>query len=141
MSYDQDFYAWTFHNATLLRQHRWQELDIDKIAEELESMGRSEKRELGHRLALLLMHLLKWQFQPNRQSHSWLYTIKDQRRAIRRLLKDSPSLQHQLDLIFNEAYEDSILMAVKETGMKESAFPVAVPYTLEQALDDEFYPQ
>lgn len=141
MNYDQDFYAWTFHNATLLRQGRWHELDAVQIAEELESMGRSERRELGHRLAQLLMHLLKWQFQPNRQSNSWLYTIKEQRRAIRRLLRDSPSLQAQIEVILPESYEDSVLMAVKQTGMKENVFPITIPYTLAQLLDDGFLPQ
>ncbi|MBF0551328.1 MAG: DUF29 domain-containing protein, partial [Deltaproteobacteria bacterium] len=92
-SYDRDFYAWTMNNAELIRQGRFSEIDIEHLAEELEGMGRSEKRALISRLAVLLAHLLKWTFHPGLRCTSWKYTIKEQRRRVLALLKDSPSLQ------------------------------------------------
>ena len=80
--YDKDFYQWTLYNAELLRQGKITEIDIQNIAEELESMGKSQKRELISRLAVLIMHLLKWQYQPEKRSHSWIETINEQRRQI-----------------------------------------------------------
>lgn len=77
--YEKDFYAWAIHNAKMLRERRLSEIDIENIAEEIESLGKSEKRELLNRLAVLLAHLLKWKFQPAKQSNSWKFTIKEQR--------------------------------------------------------------
>lgn len=76
--YHTDFHAWANQQATLLREGRLQAADIEHIAEEIESMGRSEKRELFSRLVILMMHLLKWQYQPMRRGHSWQATIKIQ---------------------------------------------------------------
>lgn len=139
--YESDFYAWAMKNAELIRQGRLAEVDAEHIAEELESMGRSERRELVSRLAVLLAHLLKWQHQPEKRGHSWRYTIKEQRRAVERLLQDSPSLRAGLQGYLEEAHEDAILEAARDTGLDETAFPVTCPFTLEQALDSEFWPQ
>ena len=106
IGYEQDFYAWTFHNASLLREGKFSEIDIENIAEELESMGRRDKRVLESRLSVLLMHLLKWQFQPMRRSNSWKLTIKKQRLSILRLLKESPRLKYNIAEVLEEAYED-----------------------------------
>lgn len=139
--YDQDFYAWALRNADLLRQGKLSEIDAANIAEELESMGRSERRALVNRLAVLLAHLLKWRCQPGLRCNSWKYTIKEQRRKVCALLEDSPSLRHELHARFREAYADSLLLAAKETGLEEDAFPATCPYSLEEILSPEFWPE
>ena len=96
-SYDADFHAWATESAALIRQGNFAELDFNHIAEELESMGASERRELQNRLQILLMHLLKHHFQPERRGKSWKLTIIHQRTAIERLLKQSPSLRRLLE--------------------------------------------
>ncbi len=139
--YEQDFYAWTIQNARLLRHGNLGEIDVEHIAEELESLGRSERRALVNRLAVLLAHLLKWRAQPGLRSNSWKYTIKEQRRKIEALLQDSPSLKHQLPEKFPEAYADAVLLAARETGMEEDDFPATSPYSMEQTLDWDFLPE
>jgi len=138
--YEQDFYAWTLKNAELLREGRLGELDLEHLAEELESMGRSEKRELIHRLAVLLAHLLKWQVQAGRRGRRWQLTLKEQRRQAARVLHDNPSLKPLLTEIVIDAYQDAILRAAQETGLEESAFPADCPFTLEQILNEDFLP-
>ena len=91
--YEQDFYAWANEQAALLRSGRVSDADLEHIAEEIESMGRSEKRELISRLKLLLAHLLKWQFQPTLRGNSWRLTIEEQRRDVAEHLADNPSLK------------------------------------------------
>ena len=98
--YESDFYAWAMEQAALLRARRLDAADIDNIAEEIESMGRGEKRELVNRLAVLLLHLLKWQFQPGFRSPSWSATVREQRIRLRNHLKDNPSLKGKLDESF-----------------------------------------
>lgn len=139
--YDTDFYAWTFHNAALIREGRFSELDIDNIAEEIEGMGRSEKRELFNRFVVLIMHLLKWKFQPSRQSKSWRLTIKSQRVSILHLLKQNPSLKHIIESTWDDAHEEAVLSAAAETGMDENTFPKKCPFTLDQCLDLDFFPE
>lgn len=138
--YERDFYAWTLKNAELLRQGRLGEIDLEHLAEELDSMGRSEKRGLINRLAVLLAHLLKWRIQANRRGRSWQLTLKEQRRQTTRVLRDNPSLKPLLAEIVVEAYEDAILRAAQETGMEESAFPAGCPFTIEQILEEDFLP-
>jgi hypothetical protein len=139
-TYEQDFYAWTQEQAALLRTGRLAELDIENLAEELESMGRSEKRELVDRLAVLLAHLLKWQLQPGRRSNSWQATVKEQRRRARKRLEESPSLKHGLDERLAESYENAVLLAISDTGLDEATFPSTCPFTLDQVLNDSFWP-
>ena len=103
-------------------------------------MGASERRELIHRLAVLLAHLLKWQYQPNLQGRSWQLTIKEQRRQLQRLLNDNPSLDSRFDEFLADAYQDAILLAAKETGFEESTFPVACPYRRKNIMGIEFLP-
>ncbi len=140
INYEQDFYAWLLHNVQLLKQGRFADADMDNIVEELEGMSRSEKRELINRLAVLLAHLLKWQFQPARRSKSWKYTIEEQRRKVLKLLKESPSFRYGLDAKSDEAYEDALIKAAKETHLDKSVFPAICPYTPEQILNENFYP-
>jgi hypothetical protein len=110
-TYDSDFYAWANTQAALLRSGRIDQADIEHIAEEIESMGKSELRELENRLARLFTHLLKWQFQPNRRSRSWTLTIKEQRRRLHRHLAQNPSLKATLEQAVLDAYGDAILEA------------------------------
>jgi hypothetical protein len=138
--YSQDFYNWALHNAALLREGKFTQVDIVHVAEEIESMGKSEKRELVSRLAVLLTHLLKWQFQPERHGNSWKYTIQEQRFEITDLLKESPSLKHELAQQLDHAYEKALLLAVKETGLSLSAFPKKCPFSLVKALNADFLP-
>jgi hypothetical protein len=139
--YEQDFFAWTLQNAQLLREGNLSEADILNIAEELESMGKHDKRALLSRLTVLLMHLLKWQYQVSFRSKSWELTIKEQRRQIEKLLKDSPSLKRYLyDEGIHETFADALEIACDETGLPGTAFPEYCPYRMEQLLDKQFFP-
>ena len=139
--HDEDFYGWAMAEATLLRQGRFNQLDIKNLIEELECMGASEKRELINRLAELLMHLLKWQFQPNLRGHSWIYSIREQRKQIQIHLKNNPSLKTLIFPSLLDAYELAISKAAKETYLDEKTFPQECPYTFEQIIDNNFYPE
>jgi hypothetical protein len=136
-TYDADFYAWANTQAALLRSGRIDQADIEHIAEEIESMGKGELRELENRLARLFTHLLKWQFQPNRRSRSWTLTIKEQRRRLRRHLAQNPSLTAKLEQAVVDAYGDAILEAARETGLAEETFPPTCPLTIEQILNED----
>ena len=136
----QDFYAWTQQQADLLRSRQFNKIDIEHLIEEVESMGNSELRELESRLTVLLMHLLKWQYQANFQTRSWILTIKEQRRRIVKRLQQSTSLKNKLDEIINDAYELARGDATDETGLPESVFPVTCPWTYTQIVDMEFWP-
>jgi ribosomal protein L29 len=135
--YDRDFYAWANEQGALLRAGRLSDADIGHIAEEIESMGRGEKRELTNRLAVLLVHLLKWRFQPDRRGKSWRSTIREQRRQVGRVLADNPSLRPQIDSILADAYGDAVLIAERETDLPEDSFPAGCPWTFDQAMQDE----
>ena len=111
--YDRDFHAWAGEQAALLRAGRLAEADIAHIAEEIESMGRGEKRELISRLKVLLVHLLKWRFQPAGRGNSWRLTIAEQRREVADHLDDNPSLRAQLDAAIVSAYGGAILAAAR----------------------------
>jgi len=139
--YDTDFYAWTQQQADTLRGGNLAGLDVENLIEEIESMGRSEKRELESRLTLLLVHLLKWVHQANFRSKSWQLTIKEQRRQVAKHLRENPSLKSTLPETYAETYAFAVLGAGKETGMDEAAFPAQCPWTFDQAMDDDFWPQ
>jgi Domain of unknown function DUF29 len=138
--YQTDFYAWAMEQASLLRAGRLDAADVANIAEEIESMGRGEKRELVNRLTILLLHLLKWRFQPGFRSPSWNSTIREQRIRLRDHLDDNPSLKAQLDEALKRAYRLAVIGAARETGLPETEFPKSAPYRFEQAMDDEFWP-
>lgn len=138
--YKTDFYSWTQQQANLIRQRRLEELDLDNILEEIESMGRSERRQLSHRLDVLLMHLLKWQFQPDHRSSSWVGSIKEQRYRVGRLLQDNPGLKAKIPEITVEAYDAAKITAFKETGLPDSSFPEQCPWSFQQIMDDEYWP-
>jgi hypothetical protein len=139
--YHQDFHAWLVQTAGLIRAGQFDAIDAEHVAEELEAMGKSEKRELLSRLTVLLAHLLKWQFQPARRSRSWKNTLLTQRIDIHELLEDSPSLKTEILDKISAAYEKAVLAAEDETGIDQRNFPNACPFTLEQILDKEFFPE
>ena len=135
--YDQDFNLWLVEQVEHLRQGRVSELDVENLAEEVESIGRSDKREIYNRLTVLMTHLLKVQFQPEKRTRSWRSTIREQRRQLRLVFQDSPSLEKTYALtIFDAAYEDARRDASEETRLDLETFPLSCPYSLEQVLDE-----
>ena len=138
--YDEDFVLWTERQAALIRAGRFDQVDWDHVAEEIESLGASDRRELGHRLEVLMMHLLKWQIQPIHRSRSWRSTLRVQRSRIERLLKQSPSLRRQVAALSKEHYASARDMASAETGFAPATFPASLPYKPGQILDDAFFP-
>jgi Domain of unknown function DUF29 len=138
--YDADFYAWTMEQARLLRAGDWARLDIENIAEELESMGRSDKREIDSRLVVLLAHLLKWQVQVGFRSRSRSQTIREQRDRIGDLLDESPSLRSSVATIRPTLHARARRAAADETGLAETAFPDTCPFTAAEVLAAEFLP-
>jgi len=139
-SYETDFYAWANEQVALLRAGNLAAADIDNIAEEIESMGRSEKRELVNRLAVLLTHLLKWRFQPARRSKSWRLTIVGQRLRLADHLKDNPSLMAKLDDAIQNAYRLALVDAERQTHLDRESSPDPCLWTSTQILDEEFWP-
>jgi hypothetical protein len=138
--YDTDFYSWTQRTAALLRARRFDEVDVEHAAEEIEDMGRRDVKELNSRVQVLLSHLLKWQRQPERRSPSWQSTIVTQRLEIDALLRQSPSLRPNLGSELARNYAGAVKRAVPETGLGKADFPVDCPFTVEQILDEEFLP-
>jgi len=140
-TYDTDFYAWANEQASLLRGGKLAEADIAHIAEEIESMGRTEKRELVNRLIVLLAHLLKWQAQPDLRGRSWRLTIKEQRNAVADHMADNPSLKSRTEEAMATAYRSAVIEAAKQTAIDEDGFPSACPWRFDEALDEGFWPE
>lgn len=138
--YERDFYAWANEQASLLRAGDLSTADIHNIAEEIESLGKTEKRALISHLTVLLLNLLKWQFQPGLRGNSWRATIKVQRRDLARHLADSPSLTAQLSAVLTDAYISAVLSTVGETGLPEATFPEVCPWSYHQITDPDFWP-
>ena len=138
--YETDFCAWTQEQANLLRHHQWSQLDLSNVIEEIESLGRRERQELRNRLSVLIGHLLKWEYQPQQRSWSWLATIRVQRRETLKLLSENSSLKLYLEEALQEAYENSRDLASGETNLPLSNFPKQYSYGLEEILSDRFYP-
>lgn len=138
--YETDFYAWTQEQASLLRQNQWNQLDLLNLIEEIESLGKQQRQELRNRLSVLIGHLLKWEYQSQCRSRSWLATIRVQRRDTLRLLKENPSLKSYLEDGLAEAYENGRDLAMGETDLPENTFPKKCAYSLREILDNCFYP-
>ena len=138
--YDQDFHAWILKNVELLRRGKLTEVDAEHIAEELESMGKRDLRQLRSRLQILVMHLLKWQYQPQNQTKSWLSKIDHQRDQLEALLLDSPSLRGQLSKSLEFVYPKAIRDASRETNLPKSTFPTQSPYSPDEILEPNFLP-
>lgn len=138
--YQKDVIAWANQQAALLRAGRFAELDVEQVAEEIADVGRSEQRELANRMAVLLAHLLKWQFQPERQGRSGRQTITVQRRAIAKRLQRTPSLKASLADMqwWEEAWADGVALATEETGL---VFPDACLWSMDQVMAEDFWPE
>ena len=140
VGYDQDVMAWAAEQARLIRTGQFDQLDIEHVADEIDDVGKSEKRELASRMAVLLAHLLKWQFQPTHRGTSWERTMREQRKQVLRKLKETPSLCPLLnDPEWGEgAWSDAVTLAISETGL--DAFPEACPWNLADVLADSWLP-
>ncbi len=139
--YERDFYAWANEQARLLREGKLAAADIEHIAEEIESMGRSEKRELINRLTVLLLHLLKWQYQPGFRGTSWRLTVEEQRYRLDAHIADNPSLKSVVVPSMVDAYRLALIEAERETGLPRHNFPTACPWSFEQVMDEAFWPE
>jgi hypothetical protein len=138
--YDEDFFDWTRVNAELLRAGRFDQADIEHIAEEIEDMGKRDLRELNNRIQVLLIHLLKCQLQPEEKSRSWEQTITEQRRKLDQVLRDSPSLRIRVQPNLPLNYRKAVQFAAIETHLPLNLFPGECPFAVEQILDPEFLP-
>ncbi|KAI9133229.1 DUF29 domain-containing protein [Acaryochloris sp. CCMEE 5410] len=139
--YETDFVEWINQAVVLLKQSKFSELDLENLIEEVESWGRSEKNVLRSNLRILLLHLLKWQYQPGKQSGSWRRSIREHRIRIQEAFTDSPSLKNYYIDSFGESYRKARQLAADETGLGISTFPTESPYTPEQVLESEFLPE
>jgi hypothetical protein len=138
--YERDFCLWVEEQVRLLKDGRIEQLDIDNLVEEIEDLGIGEKKAVKSNLVIVLLHLLKYQFQRRRRSWSWRASIVEHRQRLRDDLRTSPSLRGHAEGVFDEAYADARIRAVAETGLAERTFPPAAPYSLAQALDPDFLP-
>jgi hypothetical protein len=141
-SYEQDVVAWANEQAALLRSGNLSAIDIEHIAQEIEDVGKSEQRELANRMAVLLLHLFKWQYQPEGRGASWQVTIKSQRDSIERRIRNTPSLKASLGNPewWADAWGDAVSAASKKTGLDYAQLPLDCPWTAEEVLDHSFFP-
>jgi hypothetical protein len=140
-TYRTDFNLWIEQTAQLLREKRWYDLDLEHLIEEVEDLGKSERRGIASQLTRLLLHLLKWQYQPQRRSDSWLDSITDARTQIELALEDSPSLKKYAAEQLEQSYQRARQQAARQTGMPLSTFPQECPYSLDLILADEWLPE
>ncbi|MGH8611729.1 MAG: DUF29 domain-containing protein [Gammaproteobacteria bacterium] len=138
--YEQDYYAWTEQQVALLQAERLAEIDIAHLVEEIEDMGRSQRRAVKSALLVVLIHLLKYRFQPTHRTQSWRATLREHRRRLRDEFADSPSLEPYAERVFAECYQDACEDAADETGLPLATFPPVCPFTLEHVLDRNFLP-
>jgi hypothetical protein len=132
--YEEDYNLWLDQTITALRAGRFEELDVNSLIDELESMSKRDKREVLSRLKVLLMHLLKWQYQPDKRTASWEIIIRNNREEIQQILIDSPSLKSYPVSVLEQAYTSAMQNASTETGLSISTFPKNCPYTVEEIL-------
>jgi hypothetical protein len=136
--YEDDYYGWVKEQVALLRSGRLDEIDVENVAEELDDLGKDEFARLRSCLRVLLMHMLKWDQQPEHRTPSWIYSIREQRRRYARLLKESPSLKPRLDEARDQAYEDARDWAADETHLSPREFPKKCPYEWDDILERPF---
>jgi hypothetical protein len=139
-AYEEDVAAWAQEQVALLRAGQWALLDVEHIAEEIEDMNISHRHQLAHRMAILMAHLLKWQYQPDQRGKSWINTMRTQREAIGKLLRKMPSLRHMLDdpEWEEEVWKDAVEIAGREAGLID--LPEARVWSLEQVLGLDYLP-
>ena len=138
--YDQDFALWLEGQAALLRARRFDLLDLDNLAEEIDAVAQSLHRELRNRIRVVLVHLLKYEFQPERLSDSWLETLGEQREQIFELLQQNPSLSRRVMEYADRAYPRAAAKAARETKLPASTFPASNPYSRDEILSDRTPP-
>lgn len=138
--YDADFFQWTQNTAEMIRQGRLAEVDLEHVAEEIEDMGKRDRREVRSHLGVLIMHLLKWEHQPELRTPSWRSTIVEQRMQIQLIIQDSPSLRRLPSDELAGTYKHAVKQASTQTGLSDDRFPSVCPHTAEQILDGEFFP-
>jgi DNA primase len=142
--YERDYYGWIERNVHAIREGRVHEVDWANVAEELEDMGKSERRALRSQLARLMSHLLKWSYQPERRrisEHSWRATIEHARQSVSELLNESPSFKPQLSQLLLQAYRDAVAEAVAQTNLPKRTFPIDCPWTFNQMMAEDFWPE
>lgn len=139
--YEQDFHQWLEITANLLKENKFNDLDLDNLIIEIEAMGKNNQRELTSRLIILIMHLLKWKYQPEKKSTSWLSTINEQRLQLELLLEQNPSLKNKIPNIIDSSYSKARKMAHRETNLSLTIFPEDNPFNLQDILDDDFFPE
>lgn len=138
--YEQDFFLWLQTTANLLKEKQFQEIDLENLIEEIESLCRAEKRAVKRNLKILIMHLLKYQYQSELRSNNWRYTIIEHRNRLKDDLKDSPSLKPYLLEVFEDTYQDARKEAAAETGLSLDTFPLEFPFSIEETLNPDFLP-
>lgn len=138
--YEVDYLNWIKTTVTQLKNQAYQEVDWQNLIEEIEDMGRSERRALESNLIVVLLHLLKWQYQPERRTGSWESSLIEHRRRIRKALAESPSLKPYFARILTESYQQAVKQAKAETGLPQERFPTQCPYDSSAILDDNFLP-
>lgn len=136
--YEADYYQWLVKTTEQLRSHQFHELDWENLLAEIEDMGKTEKRALRSNLRILLMHLLKLTYQPEKATRSWNLTIVEHRKRIQDTLQESLSLKPYFYEIFETCYQDAIELAVAETGLPQTTFPEECPFTIETVLNHSF---
>lgn len=140
-AYDTDFYTWTQEQAHALRKSRPENLDWENLAEEIESLGKNNQHAIVSRLRVLIGHLLKWRAQPERRSSSWIATIALQRSEVEDLLEENPSLRARLPLFYQKAWSGGRYVASKDMNCPLSALPTGPLWSVEQVLDENFWPE
>lgn len=138
--YETDFVRWVDQTAQFLRERRFDALDLENLIDEVEDLSRREREALFSNLKVVLMHLLKWQFQADHRSNGWRASIVGHRQRIQRELKNAPSLKPYLGQIFLECYQDARMLAAAETGLELMEFPLECPYDITETLDQDFFP-
>jgi len=139
--YDRDYSLWLERTITQLQQRNFDNLDLDNLIEELASMSRSEKRAIYSNLKIVLMHLLKYKYQPSRRSNSWRSTLREHRQRLQRAFRESPNLKRYFEEVLAETYRDARELAADETGLNRDGFPAQLPFSTEQILDSEYLPE
>lgn len=137
--YETDVALWAERQAAALRRRAGNEIDWENVAEEIESLSRTDKREIRSRLAIICAHLLKWQFQPDARSNSWRGAIDEGRDEISNIIKESPSLAAYPPLQLADAYDRGRRVATPETGIAD--LPTPCPWTAAEVLDPDFRPE
>lgn len=139
--YEKDYYLWLEETARLLREGKLAELDISNLIEEIEDMGKSEKKAIKSNARILLMHLLKWKYQPNKRSKSWKSSIIEHRKRIRDSFEDSPSLKVYFADNFDLFYQDAKDLAAVETELPFETFPNECPFSPKDTLSSNYFPE